>query len=283
MSLLSSAELKAAARLGANTNLLHGWIYFAPEAAEEYRAVGLADHESYFASRAAPMGAVGAAVVHATFFNFAPHVVAGAIPSAWEHTTPDAAQAARLRGAAGLLDRVAPDVLEPGELAELNETAERICSAIGYEGRPLAGANREVELPDHPLAALWQRLTVLREWRGDAHVAVLGAAPVDGIESLVLHAGTGQVAEAALRGTRGWTDDDWGAAVDRLAGRGLVTGDGALTERGLAYREEIELRTNDVSWPLVAAVGEDAVHEFVDGLRPLRDALMTSGVFPQLR
>ena len=276
-------ELKASARLGAHTNLLHGWIYFAPEAAEAYRALGLGEDHSYFASRAAPMGEVSAAVVTATFFNFLPDRVAAAIPSAWAIASPAEVQTARMKAAGDMLHRVAPDVLSRAELVKANDVAEAICAGVGYEGRALGGANRAVELPADPLLALWQRITTIREWRGDAHVAVLVASAVDAVEALVLHAGTGVVSKGALRSTRGWSEEDWDAGVARLATRGMAHDDGSLTDEGVGFRAEIERRTDEVSRPLVATVGEDAVHQFVDNLRPLRDAIVASGVFAPTR
>lgn len=276
-------DLKASSRLGAHTNLLHGWIYFAPDAVEAYRSLGLDDDHSYFASRAAPMGEVSAAVVTATFFNFSPERIAGAIPAAWAVAAPAEVQAARMQAAGDMLHRVATDALSPADLLEANAVAEAICAGVGYEGRPLGGANRAVDLPDDPLPALWQRITTIREWRGDAHVAVLVASSVDAVEALVLHAGTGVVGEGALRTSRGWSDADWDAGIERLVARGLAHDDGSLTDDGIAFRAEIERRTDEISEPLVAAVGADAVHRLIDGLRPLREAILASGVLAPRR
>jgi len=275
---------RTANRLGRHTNLLHGWIYFAPDATEAYRGVGLADEQAYFASRSAPMGAVGPGVVTATFFNFRPELVAAAVPSAWDVAAPETIQQARLDAAGAVLHRVVDDVdpadFDAATIEGLNATAEAMCAGVGYEGRPLAAANRDVPIPDDPLVALWQRITVLREWRGDAHVAVLTAAPLDAVEALALHVGTGEIPEQTMRGTRGWTDDEWAAGRSRLEERGLVTADGTLTDAGTAYRNDLEDRTDICCAPMVDAVGEDAVHEFLDGLTPLRKGLMASGVFP---
>lgn len=278
---MDESDRKASSRLGGNANLLHGFVYFAPEAAEEFRAIGLDGELGYFPGRAAPMGAVSASVVTATFFNFRPDRVEAAIPRAWAIVSPAVVQAARLRAVGRVFDGLAAaSVVDASVVAAANDTTERMCHAIGYEGRPLSGANREVELPDDPLVALWQRLTVLREWRGDAHVAVLTATPVDAVEALVLHAGTGIVAEPVLRATRGWSDDEWRSGVERLTARGLTMADGTLTPAGIAFRDEIELRTDEVCLPLVDAVGAETVHGLIDDLRPLRDALLAGGVFP---
>ena len=83
---------------------LHGLIYFAPEATEEYAAIGLVPEVGgYFASRAAPMGAVPAEVVIATFFNFRPQVVHDEIPRAWSLASPDTIVDARFRAASRAL------------------------------------------------------------------------------------------------------------------------------------------------------------------------------------
>ncbi len=115
---------------------------------------------------------------------------------------------------------------------------------------------------------------------GDAHIAALGAAPVNAVESLILHAATGQVPVAALRSTRGWSDATWDATTANLVERGLIQADGSFTDSGEAFRDDIELRTNVACQTLVETVGEDASNEFVGLLRPLRDALLSSDVFP---
>src|SRR5665213_2274937 len=75
---------------------LHGMIYFVPEAAEAYAALGITGTNGYFASRAAPMGAVSAEVVISTFYNFKPDLVHAAIPGAWDLAAPEDLVRARL-------------------------------------------------------------------------------------------------------------------------------------------------------------------------------------------
>ncbi len=68
---------------------IHSAIYFASEARGEYRAVGLDDRMTgYFASRSAPMGAVTAEVVIATFFNFDPDLVRRSMDGVWDRVLP---------------------------------------------------------------------------------------------------------------------------------------------------------------------------------------------------
>src|SRR3954465_10787170 len=88
---------------------VHAMIYFAPEAFEEYEALGLSGQaELYFPSRAAAFGVVPWPGGQATFFGFSPLAVQFGIAEAWTKTTPEAVIAARLRGVDRALRRVAP-------------------------------------------------------------------------------------------------------------------------------------------------------------------------------
>lgn len=266
------------ARLGSMTNLVHGFIYFAPEAAEEYDALGLPPTHHYFASRAAALGPVPAEVVVATFFNFNPELVHPAIPAAWSIAEPSAIQTARIRAAGRVLRRVEPDVSDD-DIAEATEIAGAMVDGVGDAGRPLAAGNRATPEPEDAWERLWQRITVLREWRGDAHVAALVSAPVDPIEALALHAATGKVPRAALTATRAWPDDEWTAGVSRLVARGLLNDDETFTEMGEAFRAEIERRTDVASVPLIDAVGPDRTQRLIELLKPVRRALLDGGAF----
>jgi hypothetical protein len=269
-------------RLGATTNTVHGFIYFAPEAAEEYSSLGLEGRQQYFASRAAPMGAVGPELVVATFYNFWPQIVRNAIPSAWDVASPADIQAARMRAAGRVLERACPDYPQ-SDIAEATSIAQAMVDGVGDEGKPLAAANRAVALPVDPMIALWQLVTVIREWRGDAHVAALCAAPVTAVEALVLHAATGLVAESTLRASRQWPDSDWAAGVESLVARGFVHPDGSFTDAGQEFRAGIETQTNAASQPLVDAVGDEATHRLCDLLTPIRDGLIAAKAFPWLK
>jgi hypothetical protein len=77
---------------------IHGAIYFTPDGPTAYREVGIDDRMTgYFASRAAPMGAVVADVVVATFFNFDAAFVRARLDGVWDRVTPDVMIDARFR------------------------------------------------------------------------------------------------------------------------------------------------------------------------------------------
>lgn len=267
-----------AAKLGRITNLTHGFIYFAPEATAEYQAVGLDDAQHYFASRAAPLGPVPAEVVIAIFFNFNPQMVTPVIPAAWEVASPVDIQAARMRAAGQVLARCCPDVAS-AEIDEASALARRMIDGLGFEGKPLAAANVAVDEPDDRVERLWQRITVLREWRGDVHVAALTSAPTTAVEALILHAATEQVPKAALVATRRWPEDAWQAGVDRLVERGLVNADETFTDAGRAFRADIEARTDTACMAQVDAIGPTDTERFIDLLKPIRGGLIDGGAF----
>ncbi|MDH3705323.1 MAG: hypothetical protein OES57_04615 [Acidimicrobiia bacterium] len=270
---------RAARRLGAAANLAHGFVYFAPEAVQAFAALGLGDDQQYFAGRAAPMGAVPASVVEAIFFNFAPHRVRAAIPSAWTVAEPATVQQARFDAIAAVFERSGGVGLDAAELTELATLSERLVDGAGTAGRPLAAANREVAPPEDAAVQAWQWATICREWRGDAHVAVLVATPVTPLEALVLHAATGKVPVAALRDTRGWTDDQWSATVEELRTRGLTTADGAFTEEGRVFRSAIERGTDTACRAMVDALGPTDTDRLIELFDRMGQHLRAAGLY----
>lgn len=265
-------------RLGRITNLVHGFIYFSSEASERYAAVGLTGRQQYFAGRAAAMGEVGADVVVSTFYNFNPQVVHAAIPSAWQVATAADIQQARFEAVADVLDPFSGE-LDAANIDRAIEIAAAMVAGVTDEDKPLAAGNRAIELPQNPLLHLWQLVTIIREWRGDAHVNALREAEVSGVQALVLHAATGEVPTAVLKATRAWSDDDWTATIASLEARELVTADGSFTTSGRELREAIEATTNTAAQALVDAVGDDNAVELYELLKPVRTQLMASGVF----
>jgi hypothetical protein len=255
---------------------VHSFIYFAPEPAREYAALGHTVDAGYFVGRGAALGPVRAEVIAATFFNFCPAKVVAAVPSAWTRAETDAIQQARYRAVRAALHRLAPDALSDGEIAEATELGQRACDGISYEGKPLAAGNRAAPLPSDPLVALWQLLTVIREWRGDAHVAVLCSEPLTALEALVLEGGR-SLPIGLLKATRGWSENEWAATIGDLAARGLVSADGSLTDAGNEVRDGIEARTDRANLPLWETLGDEASLRLHDLLVPLRTAIIESG------
>jgi hypothetical protein len=257
----------------------HGIVYFAPEATAAYEALGVHGFDGYFASRAAPMGSVPAEVVVATFFNFNPAVVHHALPAAWEATTPAALLDARLRGADAALRRAVGAPLDDKAVARAAGLARAAADGCTAAGRPLYAAHAGLPWPDLPHLELWHAVTLLREFRGDGHIACLVEAGLDGIHALVLHAASGEIPRAALQTSRHWTDEAWDAAVAELEARGLVDAEGAFTEAGAALRQQVEDRTDALALAPWQALGEAGCDELRSLVRPLSKAIVDGGTF----
>jgi len=257
----------------------HGLIYFAPEGQQRYEALGVTGFSGYFASRAAPMGAVAPAVIEATFYNFAPSVVRAAIPAAWDAATPTQLTAARLEAADAALRRIVGDAVDGAEMVRAAELAEVAARAIDTDGRPIAAALAALDWPDRPHIALWHAIAILREYRGDGHVACLVTHRLDGLESLVLHSAMGEIPRDALLMTRGWSLDEWDAAVERLSLRGLVDAEGAFTDEGRAVRDGIEQETDELSLTPWMTLGQDDCNELRALVRPWSRAVVEGGTF----
>ncbi|MFF5082811.1 hypothetical protein ACFY36_37710 [Actinoplanes sp. NPDC000266] len=229
---------------------LHAVTYFTPQAGAAFEAAGLTGFwRRYFAGRAAALGAVGAGPVTAAFFGFAPRMVERALPSVWTRITPPDAIAARTAGAVAALSDLF-DGLAPSTVAAAAEALEEPARAARLPGRVLAAAHADLPWPQEPVARLWHAATILREHRGDGHVAALLTAGVDGCESLVWRAGLdgGRLREVT-QPARGWTDEEWRAAGERLADRGWLTSEGVATGAGRDAYAEVEALTDRLAAP----------------------------------
>jgi hypothetical protein len=263
---------------------LHAVVYYAPEVFEEVATLGYAVAErwpSYFALRAAPLGAVGAGPVTSAFYSFSPATVAEHVPAAWTVAAPDAVLAARTRGVDRAYRALLGDDIEGPAVRRAAELLRRAAEAADPAGRPLAAANAELPWPDAPHLVLWQAATVLREHRGDGHLAALLTAGLGPAESLVSFAAIG-AAPAETFASRGWSAAEWDAARQRLAERGLVDEDGLATDAGRALRTEVEATTDRLAAAPWQSLGADAVAELHELLGPLWVSVLGSGMLPSV-
>jgi hypothetical protein len=261
---------------------LHGMIYFSPEAAAAFDALGLVGRMGYFGSRSAPMGAVGAEVVIATFYNFRPELVRSSIPAAWERATPEQIIGARLTAADGALRRFLADAIGTPEVAEAavlaRRAAETACAHV--EGRPLFAGHASLPWPDEDHLVLWHAQTLLREYRGDGHIAALVCAGLSGLEAAITHVATGDVPGAVLVSTRAWPADEWAAGVEGLRARGILdTGtELVLTEAGQRQRQWIEDVTDASAVAAYEPLGDDGCARLRALARPWSRAVIDSGL-----
>ncbi len=264
-------------------NPLHSAFYFAPEHDERLTAIGLEGGAmAYFAGRAAPMGAVGAGPVAATFYNFNPALVARHIPRAWQLAAPQTVLETRLSITDAYLRRLLGDeVAGADRTREAAELALRATEACGRPGRPLYAGNADLPVPDAPHLALWHAVTLLREHRGDGHLIALGEAGLDGLEALVTHTATGKgFTPYFFQATRGWSAQEWSAAEERLRERGLIDAGGDLTEQGAEVRRGIEEDTDRLGFAPYEHLGAERTERLAELVGPLTQALLAGDAIP---
>lgn len=256
----------------------HAVCYFAPEVIQPYRDAGLHPWNAYFAQRAAPLGSVSAAAVTATFYNFNPRLVERSIPSVWDHIPPARATELRLEGTVTAIRRLVPDLPDDAALTELGDVIRATNAELEYAGRPLAAAHVAIEPPEDPLASLWWAVTVLREFRGDGHVAVLVTEGVGPIEALITSSGYGDGTVEFYQKNRAWSLEEWEAGVDRCRSRGWIDGNGALTPAGSELRNRIEEATDRTMSSALDSLGEH-LDRVIDAIKPIsREIYLNGGV-----
>jgi hypothetical protein len=258
---------------------LHAVTYFAPEARAALDNLGYRGFwMGYFAARSAPLGPVPPEVVTAVFYNFAPGRVAKALPAAWEIAGPQLALRARQDSAVAALRRCG--LTDDENVRTAARLAARAAQQASLDRRPLFAANLALPWPSDPVAALWHAATLLREHRGDGHVAVLAAAGVSGRESNVVHAAATAVPQDYLKRTRHYDDAEWRACERSLAGRGLLGDDGSLTPAGRDLKDHIEATTDMLALRAFDGLDEGEMEALFHALTPVARTVIAGGDLP---
>ena len=251
--------------------------YSADEPNEALFALGFTSYwDTYFAGRAAPLGLVPAEVVDALFYNFAPGEVARHIPKVWRTTTPEAAIAARQIGCVKALRRILGDRCDAPGFARAAELLLKAASSAPFEGRPMYAALRSIPVPDDVVARFFHAGSLLREHRGDGHIAALMTEGVGGLEAHVLFAlDMGMPAEKFGR-IHHLPAAQIAAVIDGLRSRGLIGDDGGLSEAGRALRQRVEALTDDLAATPYEVLAPDELDELMATLEPLAALLLAA-------
>jgi hypothetical protein len=276
---LVGRQPKLARRFFERVEPVHAVTYFAPEARSALDALGYRGFwMGYFAARSAPLGAVPADVVAAIFYNFTRARVAKALPAAWDIAAPEVALQTRRESAVEALRRYG--VAESDGLRTAAALAGKAARTAPLDGRPLFAANLALEWPDGPAAALWHATTLLREHRGDGHVAVLAAEGISGRECNVLHAAAGKVPQEMIQRSRDYDDDQWDRYCRSLQERGLLDGAGALTAAGRELKQHVEDATDALALSALDALDDAEVEALFRALTPITRAVVAGGDVP---
>ena len=251
--------------------------YSADEPNDAMFALGFTNYwDTYFAGRAAPLGLATAAVVDALFYNFAPGEVARHIPKVWRTTTPEAAMAARQAGCVKALRRILGDHVDSPGFARAAELLTKAAVSAPTEGRPMYAALRAIPIPNDLVARLFHAGSLLREHRGDGHIAALVVEGVGGLEAHVLFAlDMGMVAEKFGR-IHHLRPAQLAAVTDGMRDRGLIGDDGWLSEQGRAVRQRVEALTDDLAAKPYECLEPGELDELMATLEPLAALLLAA-------
>lgn len=234
----------------------------------------------YFAGRAAPLGPASAELVHALFYNFSFERVAKALPDAWSYAPPQEALAARARGATAALRRQLGALAADPGVAVAADILSRAAEAAPLEGRPLFAANRTLPVPEEPLARLWHCATLLREHRGDGHIAALLSHGITGRQSHVLQSVALSMPRSVYVAAREFSDDEWAAVLGQLTDAGYLDAGGELTEAGRAVKDDVEASTDRLAASAYSALSSGDLDTLTSTLRPIVRRIVESGDLP---
>ena len=266
----------------------HVTAYFNPELGSAYEDTGLDGHAWYVGARAAPMGPCAPSVVAAAFYNFNPALIEQAWPAAVA-VGLDAVSDRRWALLDSVLGTALGSLASEPDLATIAERLRSIGDAASFAGRPLAAAWHAAERPDVPHLALWHSITVLREWRGDGHLAALIDAELDPAEAAVFHEAVRPTPQPGRRAlgkritqlTRQWSESEWDSAAERLAVRGLLTTSAegeTLTDAGTALDQHIEDRTDAMASAVWKNIPD--AEQLITSARPYVKAVIDAGFLP---
>ena len=251
----------------------HAYTYMALEVREEGSAAGLKGFwMNYFATRVAPVGAVGPDIVESTFFYYAPARVHRAIPDAWTFAAPQTIIEARYRGMDRAL-RARYDDVENAEIVEAAELVRSACQGCQPIGRLLYAGWSSLAWPTEPHLALWHGCTLLREYRSGNHLIAVCTEGLDGIESIVSHVAVGGAPRKWIRDEAGWTADEEAQAMSRLQDRGWLNPDGTATEAGIHGRQRVEAFTDQLDFGVWQTLGETNGRRLFELMASLASAL----------
>jgi len=251
--------------------------YSADEPNEAMFALGFTNYwDTYFAGRAAPLGLVAAEVVDALFYNFAPGEVARHIPKVWRTTTPDAAIAARQLGCAKALRRILGEHVDRPGFALAADLLMKAATSAPVEGRPMYAALRALPIPEDAVGRLFHAASLLREHRGDGHIAALMSEGVGGLEAHVLYALSIDMPAEKFGRVQHLPAEQLVSVIGGMRDRGLIGDDGWLSEVGHAVKQRIEALTDDLAMKPYESLDPDELNTLMATLEPFATVLVAA-------
>ena len=251
--------------------------YSADEPNEAMFALGFTNYwDTYFAGRAAPLGLAPAEVVDALFYNFAPGEVARHVPNVWRTTTPEAAIGARQSGCTRALRRILGDRVDSPAFARVTELLVKAATSAPLEGRPMYAALRALPIPVDVVTRLFHAASLLREHRGDGHIAALMTEGIGRLEAHVLLALDMDMPAEKFGRIHHLPAAQIAEVIDGMRHRGLIADDGWLSEQGRATKRRVEALTDDLAAKPYESLEPAELEELIAALEPLAAVLLAA-------
>ena len=259
-----------------------GAVYFLPETTAAYEALGFEPRSamtpapSYFVSRGGCLGQAPGSVIAAAFGVFNPAIVEPFVAQGWATASVDAVRAARLDGTVAGLSRILGD--EPTGAVRTAELLYRGADHAPFEGRALYAGLKALPRPNTVIGNLFRSADLVREHRGDSHIAAWISHGLDAVEAQILQELWWRRPIGPYTLTRGWSLDDIALGRSRLSDNGLLDGD-TLTDAGETLRGSVEDATDRSVERVVAVLGDDA-DELFALLEPMAMAIVEAKAYP---
>ena len=241
---------------------------------EAQAELGLDFLSGYVWGRATALGVPTPGVAASAFAWFEPGLVGRTLLAGQAAVGRDRLLEVRRRETAASLS----DVLEGRETAPVADRLLAAARTLPTAGRPLYSGLLDLPVPADPVGRLQRACELVREARGDAHVAVAVSAGLGPVEMNVFTEVWNGIEQGTYTASRGWDEDQVAGGVAVLQARGWLV-DGVLTEEGRQVRHELEAATDIAQWRLVEALG-GALDDTVSALDQWGERCVSAGVFP---
>lgn len=262
-----------------------GSVYFAPHVHEAYESLGfgpsrgvgqgamLPDRDAYYWSRGAALGDVPGETVAAAFAIFNPLEVIAGVARARQIAGRAQILAARLEAVRQfLVDTV---TASPENIERATQILRSAAAGASMAGRPLFAGLASLGFPGDRMGDFFRAADLMRELRGDAHVAAWSVTGLSGPEMAGLNAcWTGINPHKFIVG-RHYPELVADRTMQHLEAGRLVSGR-TLTDDGLRLRREIEASTDRAMEPVLAVVGPD-LEELIAILEPISAEVVGAG------
>ena len=251
---------------------LIGWIYWDPDAIRAYSDLGIPDGFGYYVTtRAGKLGNAAPKIVSAAYYSIHPEFVNASYQMLNKHSTLNDAMKVRDEAVSDGLKKFVPEICD--ELASMRELLWESAESLPISGRVLFASQLDHRRLDNPLIDAWLAVNCIREWRGDTHWAMLTAEDITGVQAGILDGARRSYDADWLPRSRGADDEAIRTAYTGLEKRGFAKNQ-VVTDAGIAYRQSLEDKLNEITSLAWKNIGEEATQNFVRLVNSVGEVLL---------